>query len=74
MLEGLQVMSSLIQQEDLMMKLALKDRYYALPIHTSHFGSGQNMGVPMPTFPSVLSSPCLHKNIETSVGSSIFAG
>jgi len=35
-MEGLQVVKSLIQQGDFMMKLDLKDAYYALPIHPSH--------------------------------------
>ena len=35
-MEGLQVVKSLIQQGDFMMKLDLKDAYYALPIHHSH--------------------------------------
>ena len=35
-MEGLQVVKSLIQQGDVMMKLDLKDAYYALPIHHSH--------------------------------------
>ena len=35
-MERLQVVKSLIQQGDFMMKLHLKDRYYALPIHHSH--------------------------------------
>lgn len=35
-MEGLQVVKSLIQQGDFMMKLDLKDVYYALPIHPSH--------------------------------------
>ena len=35
-MEGLQVVKSLIQQGDFMMKLDLKDAYYPLPIHQSH--------------------------------------
>ena len=35
-MEGLQVVRSLIQQGDFMMKLDLKDAFYALPIHPSH--------------------------------------
>ena len=35
-MEGLQVVKSLIQQGDFMMKLDLKDAYNALPIHPSH--------------------------------------
>ena len=35
-MEGLQVVKSLIQQGDFMMKLDPKDAYYALPIHDSH--------------------------------------
>jgi len=35
-MEGLQVVKSLIQQGDFMMKLDLKDAYYALPIHHPH--------------------------------------
>ena len=35
-MEGLQVVKSLIQQGDFMMKLDLKDAYYAIPIHHSH--------------------------------------
>ena len=35
-MEGLQVAKSLIQQVDFMMKLDLKDAYYAIPIHHSH--------------------------------------
>ena len=35
-MEGLQVVKSLIQQGDFMMKLDLKDAYNALPIHHSH--------------------------------------
>ena len=34
--EGLQVVKSLIQQGDVMMKLELKDAYYTLPIHPSN--------------------------------------
>ena len=36
MMEGLQVVKSLIQQGDFMLKLDLKDVYYALPIHAYH--------------------------------------
>ena len=35
-MEGLQVLRSLLQKGDFMMKLDLKDAYYAIPIHTSH--------------------------------------
>ena len=35
-MEGMQVVKSLIQQGDFMMKLDLKDAYYALPTHPSH--------------------------------------
>ena len=35
-MEGLQVVRSLLQKGDFMMKLDLKDAYYAIPIHPSH--------------------------------------
>ena len=35
-MEGLQVVRSLLQKGDFMMKLDLKDCYYAIPIHPSH--------------------------------------
>lgn len=35
-MEGLQVVRSLVQPGDWMMKLDLKDAYYAIPIHSSH--------------------------------------
>jgi len=35
-LDGLQVVRSLLQKGDFMMKLDLKDAYYAIPIHPSH--------------------------------------
>ena len=35
-MEGLHIVRSLLQKEDFMMKLDLKDAYYAIPIHPSH--------------------------------------
>ena len=35
-MEGLQVVRSLLQKGDFMMKLDLKDAYYAIPIHPSY--------------------------------------
>ena len=35
-MEGLQVVRSLLQKGDFMMKLDLKDAYYAIPIHSCH--------------------------------------
>ena len=35
-MEGLRIVKSLIQQGDVMMKLDVKDTYYAVPIHHSH--------------------------------------
>lgn len=73
-MEGLQVVKSPIQQGDFMMKLDLKDAYYALPIHHSHRKyevhlSGQNIRVSVPSLWPVLSSVGIHKDTEASAGS-----
>ena len=72
---GLQVVKSLIQQGDFMMKLDLKDAYYTLPNSSLPQKvsevrlSGQNIRVSAPSLWPVLSSPGIHKDAEASAGS-----
>ena len=76
---AMQVVKSLIQQGDFMMKLDAKDAYYVLPIHHSHkvsavHLSGQNIRVSVPSLWSVLSSTGIHKDTEASAGSVVVHG
>ena len=82
-MEGLQLVKSLIQQRDFMMKFDLKDAYYALPGHHSHRKylrfiyqevSRQNIRVSVPSLWPVLSSVSNHKDTEASAGSVVVDG
>ena len=76
-MEGLQIVRSLIQPGDFMMKLDLKDASTnsSLSHEVSEVCvSKQNIRVPVPTIRCIFGSPSLHKNTETSIGCPTFTG
>ena len=68
-MEGLPVVRSLIQPNDYMMKLDLKDAYYSVPIHPDHRRflrfvfklQREDTRVPMSPLRSEISPSCLHQ-------------
>ena len=74
-MEGLHLLSGLLQAQDWMVKLDLKDAYLQVPIHPNHQHlltyvpvGGKELHVQMPTIWPVLSTQSVHQIAEASGG------